>query len=156
MEHMRTLAQGEQAPDFELSDQRGEPQRLSALLQRGTVVLFFYPGAMTTGCTREACHFRDLREEFADVGALPVGISMDPVERQRRFDERDGLGLTLLSDPTGEVARAYGVRRRFLTPVKRATFVIGPDQVVAGVVTNEFSMNVHADTALESLRQRVH
>ena len=153
---MATLTRGAPAPDFELPDQHGRPQRLSPLLHRGSVVLFFYPAAMSHGCTREACHFRDLREEFADVGARPVGISMDSVERQRQFEGREDLGLTLLSDRTGEVAGAYGVRRRFLTPVKRATFVIGTDQVVTDVITSEFSMHVHADAALESLRQRVH
>jgi peroxiredoxin Q/BCP len=129
-DRMATLTRGTRAPDFELPDQHGAPQRLSGLLHRGSVVLFFYPAAMSPGCTREACRFRDLREEFADVGARPVGISMDPVERQRRFEGRDELGLTLLSDRTGEVALAYGVRRRFLSPVRRATFVIGTDQAV--------------------------
>lgn len=148
---MRTLAHGARAPEFELPDQAGRPRRLSTLLQRGSVVLFFYPAALTGGCTREACHFRDLHEEFAEVGARPVGISMDPVDRQARFDGRENLGLLLLSDATGEVATAYGVRRRYLTPVKRATFVIGRDGVVSEVVSSEFSMHVHADRALQVL-----
>lgn len=148
---MRTLARGSQAPEFELPDQAGRPRRLSALLERGSVVLFFYPAALTGGCTREACHFRDLHEEFGELGARPVGISMDPVEKQARFDGKESLGLLLLSDTTGAVATAYGVRRRFLTPVKRATFVIGRDGVVSDVVSSEFSMHVHADQALQAL-----
>ena len=155
MGHVRTLTRGTRAPDFELQDQAGRPRRLSTLLERGSVVLFFYPAALTAGCTREACHFRDLHEEFEEVGARPVGISPDHVEKQARFDAKESLGLLLLSDAGGSVAAAYGVRRRFLTPVRRATFVIGRDGVVSEVVTSEFSMHLHADQALAALRAGV-
>lgn len=77
------------------------------------------------------------------------------MDKQARFDAREGLGLLLLSDAGGSVAGAYGVRCRFLTPVKRATFVIGRDGVVNAVVTSEFSMHVHADQALAALRAGV-
>ena len=69
------------------------------LLAGGPVVLFFYPAAMTYGCTKESCHFRDLKAEFAAVGAQPVGISADQVDKQRQFDEKESLGFPLLSDP---------------------------------------------------------
>jgi peroxiredoxin Q/BCP len=118
------------------------------------VVLFFYPGAMTGGCTKEACHFRDLAVEFKELGAQRLGISMDPVRRQHQFSETHGFDYPLLSDESGEVATAYGVRRRFLTPVKRATFVIGTDRTVRAVVTSELDMQVHADRALAALRAR--
>jgi peroxiredoxin Q/BCP len=152
---MRTSARGTRAPDFELPDQAGRPRRLSTLLERDSVVLFFHPAALTAGCTKEACHFRDLHDEFADVGARPVGISLDRVDKQARFDAREGLGPLLLSDAGGSVAGAYGVRRRFLTPVKRATFVICRDGVDNAVVTSEFSMHVYSDQALAALRAGV-
>lgn len=148
---MRTMSAGERAPDFQLPDQHGRLQTLRGLLTQGSVVLFFYPVALSGGCTAEACRFRDLRAEFAEVGAQPVGISMDGVATQRQFDERDSLGMPLLADSDGAVAVSYGVRRRFITPVKRATFVIGQDQQILEVVQSEVSMQTHADTALKVL-----
>jgi peroxiredoxin Q/BCP len=151
---VKTLADGAQAPDFELPDENGRPVRLSATLQDGPVVLFFYPIAMTGGCTKEACHFRDLAVEFKEVDAQRLGISTDPVARQREFSELHGFGYPLLSDESGEVAVAYGVRRRLITPVKRATFVIDTDRTVLKVISSELNMDVHADQALAVLRSR--
>lgn len=149
---MRPLAEMSIAPDFELPDQDGKPVRLATLLLAGPVVLFFYPAAMTAGCTKESCHFRDLAAEFAALGAQRVGISVDDVARQQRFAEAHDLDFPLLSDAAGAVASAYGVRRRMVTPVRRATFVIGTDGVIRRVVTSEWRMDVHADEALSALR----
>ena len=148
---MKTLQSGATAPDFELADQSGLARRLSTMLQSGPVVLFFYPAAMTGGCTREACRFRDLRAEFEAAGAQPVGISTDAVARQKEFDQRHGFGFPLLSDPDGVVATAYGVRRRFITPVKRVTFGIGADGTIHEVVASELDMDAHADRALAAV-----
>lgn len=146
---------GDTAPDFELADQHGVRHRLGTLLTDGPVVLFFYPAALTPGCTAESCHFRDLAAEFAAAGAQRVGISADPVDRQHRFDQTHQLGFPLLSDPDRVVAAQFGVKRTLLPlPVKRRTFVIGTDRTVLHVVSSEFSMRVHADRALEVLRQR--
>lgn len=149
---MKTLAAQSTAPDFELPDQDGTPVKLSRLLLEGPVVLFFYPAAMTPGCTKESCHFRDLASEFAALNARRLGISADPVGRQRQFADAHGLDYPLLSDRDGEVAEAYGVRRRLLVPVKRTTFVIDTDQVVRKVIASEWRMDAHADEALETLR----
>ena len=145
------LAPGDAAPDFELPDQTGAPRRLSTLLQDGPVVLFWYPAAMTTGCTKEACHFRDIAAEFEAVGAQRVGISADDPEKQAQFDEKHDLGYPLLSDGDRTVAKAYGVKR--LVPFnKRATFVIGSDGKLIDVISSETNMEVHADQALAALR----
>jgi len=149
-----TITAGSTAPDFDLPDQDGTRSSLSELLTHGPVVLFWYPAAMTAGCTKETCHFRDLAAEFAAVGAQRVGISMDDVATQAQFAGQHGFDYPLLSDATGEVATAYGVRRRFLTPVKRATFVIGTDRVIREVFTSETQMAVHADRALAALSVR--
>jgi peroxiredoxin Q/BCP len=116
-------------------------------------VLFFYPAAMTYGCTKESCHFRDLSAEFAAVGAQPVGISADPVEKQKQFDEKESLGLPLLSDPDRKVAAELGAKRGF-GPNKRTTFVIDTDRTVLDVIHSEISMNSHADKALAVLKAR--
>ncbi|MCB1002867.1 MAG: peroxiredoxin [Acidimicrobiales bacterium] len=145
------LKAGERAPDFELSDQHGATVSLAGLLADGPVVLFFYPQAMTAGCTREACHFRDIGAEFEALGAQRIGISADAVTKQAEFDDKHGLGYPLLSDPDRETANAFGVSRRGPLPNKRATFVIGTDQTILEVVTSELNMNVHADKALAAL-----
>ncbi|MFE9748841.1 peroxiredoxin [Saccharothrix saharensis] len=146
---------GDQAPDFTLPDQDGTPRALSDLLAAGPVVLFFYPAAMTAGCTAESCHFRDLAAEFAEVGAQRVGISPDSVGRQHEFATKHDFDYPLLSDGDGEVAAAFGVKRRFgPLPVKRHTFVIDTDRTVIEVIKSEFAMNAHADKALAALRER--
>ncbi len=139
--------------DFELPDETGAARRLSDFLADGPVVLFFYPAAMTKGCTTESCHFRDLGDEFAAVGARRVGISHDPVAKQREFSTRHGFDYPLLSDADGTVARAFGVARR-LGPARRATFVIDRDRRIIATVRDELRMNVHADRALAALRAR--
>ena len=146
---------GDVVADFELPDETGTPRRLSALLADGPVVLFFYPAALTYGCTKESCHFRDLQAEFEAEGAQRVGISADPVDKQRQFSEKHGFDYPLLSDPDRVVAEQFGVKRGFgISPVKRSTFVIGTDAKVLAVVNSEVSMHKHADRALEALRAR--
>src|SRR5436305_15139224 len=83
-----TMKAGDQAPDFELPDETGTTRSLKEFLASGPVVLYFYPAAMTPGCTAESCHFRDLAKEFAEVGASRVGISPDAVAKQQRFSEK--------------------------------------------------------------------
>ncbi|HLI15680.1 MAG TPA: peroxiredoxin [Acidimicrobiales bacterium] len=148
---MRT---GEVVPAFELADQHGRLRSLDELVRKGPVVLFFYLAALTPGCTAEACHFRDLVERFGAVGAEPVGISPDPVERLRRFAEVHGIHFPLLSDPDGAVAAALGARRPIgVGPLRtrRMTFVIGTDRRVLGVIRSELRTALHADRALEVL-----
>ncbi|WP_317441553.1 peroxiredoxin [Streptomyces collinus] len=146
---------GHQFEDFALPDETGTTRRLTELLAEGPVVLFFYPAALTPGCTAEACHFRDLAAEFAAVGARPVGISGDSVDKQQEFAGRHSLGMPLLSDADGAVRERFGVKRGFtLAATKRVTFVIAEDRTVLEVVRSELRMNTHADRALSVLRAR--
>ena len=149
------MQKGDLAPDFELPDQTGTQRKLSDFLVRGPVVLFFYPAAMTYGCTKENCHFRDLSAEFAALGAQRIGISADAVDKQKQFDEKESLGFPLLSDRDRVVAEQMGVKRgvSFL-PNKRATFVIDTDRRILEVIHSEVSMNSHADKALAVLKAR--
>lgn len=146
---------GDVVPDFELPDQEGVGQRLSNYLAAGPVVLFFYPGAMTPGCTIESCHFRDLQSEFEALGAQRIGISHDAVAKQRTFAEKYGFDYPLLSDaPDNQVAKTFGVHRGGPLPTKRATFVIDQDARLLQVITSEVRMSVHADKALDALKAR--
>jgi peroxiredoxin Q/BCP len=146
---------GDLVDDFELPDETGTPRTLSGLLADGPVVLFFYPAAMTMGCTKESCHFRDLGAEFAALGAQRVGISRDSVEKQHEFSEKHTFDYPLLSDADCTVATMMGVARK-KGPPKRVTFVIDQDRRVVEVVKSEIRMGVHADRALEALRSLPH
>ncbi len=146
---------GDHIADFALPDQTGTVRRLSEFLATGPVVLFFYPAAMTYGCTKESCHFRDLKAEFDAVGATRVGISADAVDKQLQFAEKHDFDYPLLSDVDRSVAEAFGVKRRAsLLKVKRSTFVIDTDSTLIAELHSEISMHSHADKALEILRAR--
>jgi len=154
---VKIVNRGDRVADFELPDQTGTTRTLTGLLADGPVVLFFYPAAMTPGCTKEACHFRDLAGEFAAVGASRVGISADAVDKQAKFADQQNFDYPLLSDTDGAVATQFGVKRGLLgkfMPVKRTTFVIDTDRTVLAVIASELNMDTHADKALDVLRQR--
>jgi peroxiredoxin Q/BCP len=132
-------------------DETGATLRLFDLLAKGPLVVFFYPAAMTYGCTKESCHFRDLAGEFAALGASIVGISADNVEKQAEFSAKHSLGFPLIADTDRTIAEAFGVRRK-RGPNKRATFVLGVDGTVLARIDSELSMSRHADSALDTLR----
>ena len=173
---------GEKAPNFTLYDHTGRPRTLSALLSEGPVVLFFFPLASSPICTAQACHFRDLSDEFARVGAQRVGISTDTVDKQAHFAQQRSFDYPLLSDADGVVSELFGVRRGRLAklrssvvareaarpgrhtrrrgllarllPVRRTTFVIDTDRTILKVVANEVRASVHADQTLWYLANR--
>jgi len=93
-----------------------------------------------------------LASEFAELGVQRVGVSADPVDRQKEFDDKNDLGFPLLSDPDKIVAKAFGVKRLGPLPSKRATFVIDTDRRVVKAISSETNMVTHADEALEALR----
>jgi peroxiredoxin Q/BCP len=147
---------GDEVPDFELPDQTGTPRRLSSLVADGPVALFFYPAAMTTGCTKEACHFRDLASEFEQAGVQRVGISMDAVDKQKQFADKHSFDYPLLADTDGTVADIFAVKRgkigqKLGAPVKRQTFAIGRDRRLVAAIASETNMDKHADEALAAL-----
>jgi peroxiredoxin Q/BCP len=143
---------GDEVPDFELVADSGQTVHLQEELGRGPVVLFFYPKAMTPGCTAESCHFRDLGAEFGEVGARRLGISADSVERQQQFTAKHGFDFPLLSDPDRRIAKAFGVKRPGPLFNRRATFVIGSDGRLLASIRSEMNMDKHADEALSILR----
>jgi peroxiredoxin Q/BCP len=149
---MATARVGETAPDFEALTEDGSRVRLSDFTARGPVVLFFYPKAMTPGCTKESCHFRDLRGEFEAIKATPLGISADSPEAQTRFSTKYDFNFPLLSDIDGTAARLYGAARPGPLFNKRMTFVIGADGTLIEILKSELNMEMHADRALEILR----
>jgi thioredoxin-dependent peroxiredoxin len=129
------LAPGDAAPDFMLPDADGTEVSLSSL--RGQrVIVYFYPAAMTPGCTKEACDFRDSLSSLAAAGFAVLGISPDAPAKLAKFRDRDGLTFPLLSDPQHTVLSAYGAWGEKMmygkksVGVIRSTFVIGPDGTI--------------------------
>ena len=146
------LDPGDDAPTFELRDQRGETV---ALDDEGTAVVYFYPRADTPGCTTEACGFRDAWDAFEERGVPVYGVSDDPVEDLADFAEKYDLPFTLLSDPDGEVARAYDsygekqMAGNTFEGTFRNTFVVRDGEVVA--VFEGVSPEGHAEEVLAEL-----
>ena len=151
------MKRGDRVEEFELPDQTGTVRSSASLLADGPVVLFFYPAAMTPGCTKEACHFRDLAANSPPSGASRVGISTDPSPSRRSSPIRRASTTRCCPTPTARSPTQFGVKRGLLgklMPVKRTTFVIDTDRTVLDVIASEVSMDTHADKALEVLRQR--
>ncbi len=105
---MARLSAGDKAPTFSLTDQNGKKVKL-ADFKGQRLLVYFYPKAGTSGCTKQACSVRDHREDLAALGVAVVGISPDEPEQQKKFDEKHGLGFPLLSDADHGVAAAWGV-----------------------------------------------
>lgn len=132
---MARLEAGQAAPDFSLQADDGSTVDLASL-RGGTVALYFYPKDDTTGCTAEACEFRDMQADYEAAGVRVIGVSPDPLTSHVRFRDKHDLPFTLLSDPGHEVAEAYGVwveksmYGRTYMGIERSTFVIGPDGTI--------------------------
>jgi thioredoxin-dependent peroxiredoxin len=150
---MPTLQTSDLAPDFTLDDQDGAAVSLAGL--RGKrVVLYFYPAAMTPGCTTEACDFRDSLASLTGAGYTVLGVSRDSADKLREFRERDALSFPLLSDPDHAVHEAYGawgekmLYGKTRVGVIRSTFVVGED----GKISRPY-YNVKATGHVARLRQ---
>ena len=148
------LEVGGQAPDFVLPDQSGTLVRLSDLLGRQSVVLYFYPKDDSPGCAREARAFEAQRELIKGAGAAVVGVSRDSVSSHRRFAAREHLAFPLLSDREGAVRRLYGVEEALGFLPGRVTYVIDSGGVVRHVYSSWVHPTRHPDEALAALRGR--
>lgn len=138
---MTSIEPGDIAPDFTLTDQDGASVSLHDLRGRG-VILYFYPAAMTPGCTTQACDFRDSLSSLTAAGYTVLGISRDTPAKLREFQERDGITFPLLSDPDHAVHELYGAwgekqnYGKTITGVLRSTFLIDPEGVVTHAMRN--------------------
>jgi len=149
---MVELKVGDTAPNFTLSDERGLPVSLKDYLGKKVVVLYFYPKDFTSGCTTEACSFRDNYKLYQSKGAVVIGVSLDSVESHSKFSEKYNLPFAILSDRNKEVAKAYGVLGLggFLT--KRVTFIINKN----GKITHIFpkvDVRHHSEEVLKALEE---
>jgi len=149
------LQRGDVAPDFSLSDDQGREVSLASL-RGGKVIVYFYPAAMTPGCTKQACDFTESLETLKASGYTVLGISPDQPDKLAEFRARDNLTLTLLSDPTREVMRSYGafgkktLYGKLVEGVIRSTFVIDADGSVEVA-----QYNVKASGHVDKLRREL-
>lgn len=149
-----TLKTGDSAPDFNLSDSRGQTFKLYDLLETHWVVLFFYPRDHTPGCTAQVCSFRNAYDDFKDLGALVLGVSGDAGESHQNFSDSQKLPYPLLSDPGGKVAKAFGVKKSLGILPGRVTFVIAPDRTIRLAYSSQLKPETHQQKALEILKNQ--
>ena len=150
------IEKGDKAPEFTLPRDGGETVSLADLKGK-TVVLYFYPRADTSGCTKQAVGFTQMADEMAAAGAVVLGVSKDPVKKLDKFRDKHGLGVALLSDEESDVCERYGVwveksmYGKTYMGIERSTFLIGGD----GKVLREWrkvKVPGHVDEVLEAVK----
>jgi peroxiredoxin Q/BCP len=149
----RGIGVGDKAPDFTLPSQSGEQVRLYDRIGERVVVLYFYPRDETSGCTAEACAFRDSHEVFSDAGAEVIGISSDSVDKHAAFADHHKLPFTLLSDEGGKVRKLYRVPTSLGFIPGRVTYVIDRDGTVRQVINSMLNIGGHINDALDVVRK---
>jgi peroxiredoxin Q/BCP len=147
------LKPGDQAPNFSLRSHAGQDWDLKNALEKGPVVVFFYPKDDTPVCIVEACSFRDRHTDFVGKGAQVVGISRDSLESHASFAGKYELPYTLLSDPDGKVRELFGVKKTLGFFDGRVTFVVDQNSVVRHSFSSQLNAKAHVDEALRILNQ---
>ena len=144
------LAEGTKAPDFTLKNQDGTDVTLSQELKKGHIVLYFYPKDNTPGCTKEACSFRDLSEDFRAEGASIFGLNTDSVESHKKFHEEQKLTFSLLADPDGTATKLYGADGLF-NFARRVTYLIDSGGIIRKTYP-DVTISTHAAELLQAVR----
>ncbi|MCO4795199.1 MAG: thioredoxin-dependent thiol peroxidase [Bacteriovoracaceae bacterium] len=152
--------EGNMAPAFNLLNQKGEKVSLKDYKGEKNVVLYFYPKAMTPGCTVQACALRDTKRKYSSNKTVVLGVSPDAPERLQRFQDRDKLNFDLLSDPEHKIAEKYGVwglkkfmGREFMG-IKRTTFIIGKDGKLKHIM-DKVNTKTHHEDALNWIKENL-
>ncbi|AMG29960.1 thioredoxin-dependent thiol peroxidase [Grimontia hollisae] len=154
---MQTLEAGAPAPEFSLPDQNGNTVSLSQFKGKKKVLVYFYPKAMTPGCTTQACSLRDSKAELDALNTVVLGISPDPVKKLKGFEEKKNLNFTLLSDEDHAVADAFGVwgRKKFMgreyDGIHRLSFLVDENGHIEHVF-NKFKTKDHHDVVINYLK----
>jgi thioredoxin-dependent peroxiredoxin len=153
VEMANSVQAGDKAPDFTLPAQSGEPVRLADRLGERAVVLYFYPKDNTSGCTAEACAFRDSYEAFTDAGAEVIGVSSDSADKHAGFAGKHRLPFTLLADRGGKVRKQYGVPTVLGLIPGRVTYVIDRQGTVRQVFNSMTDIGGHVNQALAMVKE---
>ena len=151
---------GNLAPSFTLKNQDGESVKLADFKGKKNVVLYFYPKAMTPGCTVQACGIRDTRKDFDKLKTIVLGISPDPEAKLIKFIEKEGLNFDLLSDPDHKIADKYGswgpkkFMGREFDGILRQTFIIGKDGRLKHIM-NKVKTKSHHDDVISYIKENL-
>ena len=139
------LQPGSKAPEFVLPNERGENVSLIDMLEKGPLVLYFYPADFTPGCTKEACSIRDMHDDILSVGLRVFGVSPQDAASHMKFKEKHELPFTLLSDPDKVVIKMYDVDGPFGVGVRRATYLIGQGAKIQAALQADVLINRHKE-----------
>ncbi len=148
------LKQGANAPEFILPDEEGNEVSLSSLLQESAIILYFYPADFTTGCTREACSFRDINEDLKSVGLRTVGISPQSGKSHLKFKEKHNLPFTLLSDPDKVAIKMYEADGPFGLIVRRVTYLISQGMKIQAALQADIRIDRHKEFVEKAIMLR--
>ncbi len=154
---MSVIKVGGSAPAFTLLDQNGDKVSLKDFKGKKNVILYFYPKAMTPGCTTQACGLRDSKKELAKLNAVAIGVSPDPVARLKKFEDKENLNFILVSDEDHSITEKYGVwgLKKFMGKefmgVIRSTFIINTEGKIAHIMDKVKTKSHHEDS-LDILR----
>jgi peroxiredoxin Q/BCP len=158
------VEEGKPAPDISLpavnaakavpGKKDGDPIRLKDLKGKN-VVLFFYPRAMTPGCTVESCGFRDRVKRFEELDTVVIGISTDTLDKQQQFTEKEKLNFPLFADPDKKVTRQFGALNEERGAAQRYTYVIDKDGVVRKIYNKGVTPKTHPDEVLQFIKQNL-
>lgn len=149
------LKVGDKVPSFQLQDQNGQTFDINTVLGKQPLIIYFYPKDETSGCTKEACSFRDAYEDFTSLGAKVIGISGDDVASHKSFAEHHRLPFTLLADKGNKVRKQFGVPKTMFIP-GRVTYVVDQQGVITYVFNNLTDGPKHVSEALAALKQVKH
>ena len=152
---MKKVQIGDPAPDFTWTASSGEQARLSDFRNQQVVVLFFYPKDGTAICTKEACAFRDAYDQFAEAGAVVIGVSGDSAQSHSAFAARHNLPFYLVSDTDGSLRKAFGVPKTLGLLPGRVTYVIDKAGIVRLVFSSQLTADLHVSEALRVVGELV-
>ena len=150
---MTKLVVGSEAPDFQTFSHEGRELNLAELRINGPVVLFFYPRDFTSGCTAQACSFRDTHDDFSGLGATIIGVSADSIESHKKFANKYNLPFHLVSDRKRLLHEKYQVGKTWGILPERITFIIDRDGTIKNIFDSAVYVNKHSTNALEKIHQ---
>jgi peroxiredoxin Q/BCP len=143
---------GDPAPDFTLPNQSGQMVSLHDFMGQKIIVLYFYPKDFTSGCTAEACAFRDSYEVFKEAGAEVIGVSSQSVDSHKRFATANTLPFILLSDEDGKVRKLYGATSAFGLMPGRVTYIIDKKGIIRHTFSSQLNPTKHIEEALRIIK----
>ncbi len=152
---MVTLSAGDMAPDFKAVSTDGKVISLADYKGKSNVILYFYPEDMTSGCTVEACNFRDDKSKFESLNTVILGVSMDDQDKHKQFTEKDHLNFPLLVDTDGTICKAYGVPADEDRYPHRWTFLIDKNGKIAKIY-QKVAVRVHSEELQNDIKAMAH